>query len=202
MPAPTRILRWTNPATRTRGRHRAAALPLAIGAALMLAGTAIGGWSPTLTLRQLPFENDLRPMDLSAHGLNVVAGWSQEPADTNFSEMWVRESTNAGDGFAAAVRLAVDPTKKARNLSLDSGGGSHWAAWSEKRPTAAWPLRERVFLGAKPYGAGFWDYVPVSINADIARFPTVVHTTGLDLRRLPGADRRCLAGDHPERQDR
>jgi len=135
-------------------------------------------WTPTLTLRQLPQANDLWPEDLSAKGVNILAGWKQEPADSAFGELWVRESTDSGGAFAVAERLAVDPTKSARDLSIDSGGGSHWAVWSEKRPTAAFPARARIFLGAKLYGGGFWDYVPVSINADIARHPTIAHTAG------------------------
>ena len=165
------------PASRTR-RRAAFAVPLAVFAAVSLAGSALAGWSPTHTLRELPPEHDLQPEDLSANGMEVVAGWREEPVDSNFTELRVRESRDAGTTFGMSERITADPTRKARDLSLDSGGGSHWAAWTEKRPTAANQQRERVFMAGKPYGTGIWDPVPVSRNADIARFPTIAHTTG------------------------
>ena len=171
-----------NALTRTPRRLRAL-LPSAVSIALLLVAgigtTALAGyWNPQVTVRQLPQEMDPRPEDLSAGGVNVVAGWRQEAVASNNGQMWVRDSTDSGGTFGPWLRLAADPARPQNELSLDSGGGSHWAAWSEMMPTAMWPQRSRIFLGAKPYAAGFWDVIPVSTNADIGRRPTVVHTTG------------------------
>jgi hypothetical protein len=157
------------------GRRRCAASVIALTAAAVLGSSALGAyWTPTQTLRPAPSANEMRPEAITASGPDVAAGWHEMVGGVE--QMWVRESTNSGGAWAPRVRLVGDPSLAARDLSLDSGAGSHWAAWSEKRPIAGHPNQAVIIAAVKPYGSGLWQNLPVSAPGDATRSPTVAAT--------------------------
>jgi hypothetical protein len=156
-------------------RRRGGAVAMALLGVAALGSTALGAyWTPTQTLRWAPSANEIRPEALTASGPNVAAGWHEKVGSVQ--QLWVRQSTNSGGAWGPRARLVGDPTYTARDLSLDSGAGSHWAAWSEKRPIADHPNRSVIIAAGKPYASGFWDNIPVSEAGDGTRSPTIAAT--------------------------
>lgn len=149
------------------GRHRRSGLAGTLGsvaACLLIAGSATAAyWDPAVTVRTAP---NVQIEDLAAGGTSVAVGWNE--FDT-IRKLYGRTSDSSGSSFGAVFRLSDDPTKAARDLGLDVGGGSVWAAWAEDLRDGGHPDRWRLKIGQRDIGGGALSVGTATMNDRTAR---------------------------------